>query len=97
MLNRSGLSNFPFARVMDELGYLDCYVLVTLFHQDVYGQFADLVKNQPEKIKKYFYLIMNWDDKKFDKLSGKVAKLKSTPKSNSNERKKIETKKEAEK
>jgi hypothetical protein len=40
---------------------------------------------------------MNWDDKKFDKLSGKVAKLKSTPKSNSNERKKIETKKEAEK
>jgi Tfp pilus assembly protein PilF len=76
MLNRSGLSNFPFVRVMDELGYLDCYVLVTLFHQDLYGQFADLVKNQPEKVKNYFYLIMNWDDKKFDKLREKVAKLK---------------------
>ena len=40
---------------------------------------------------------MNWDDKKFDKLREKVAKLKSTPKSNSNEHKKIETKKVTEK
>lgn len=86
MLNRSGLFQFPFARVMDELGYLDCYVLVSLFHQDLYGQFADLVKREPEKVRKYLYLVMNWEDKKFEKLREKVKSLEKS----------VGTKKEAE-
>ena len=72
MLNRSGMDRFPFARVMDDLGYLDCYVLVTLFHQDLYGQFADLVRREPEKVRKYLYLVLNWEDRKFDPLREKM-------------------------
>lgn len=68
MLNNSSPSKFLFAREMDRLGFLDCYVLISLFHQDVYTQFADLAKNQPEKIKKYFYLLINWDNKRLDKF-----------------------------
>ena len=68
MLNNSGKEKFPFARAMDKIGYLDCYVLISLFHQDVHGQFADLVKKHPEKVKKYFYLLINWENKKFDDL-----------------------------
>lgn len=68
MLNSTGRDKFPFARAMDKIGYLDCYVLITLFHQDVYGQYADFVKKHPEKVKKYFYLLINWESKKFDEL-----------------------------
>ena len=60
---------------MNELGYLDCYVFITLFHQDIYGQFADFVSREPEKIRKYFYLLMNWEDKKFESLRKRLAEL----------------------
>ncbi len=86
MLNKSGLDKFPFARVMDDMGYLDCYVLITLFHQDVYGQFADLMKREPEKVRKYWYLILNWDDKKFDPLR---EKMKSREKKVTSEKKEV--------
>lgn len=77
MLNRTGTDKFAFARVMQDIGYLDCYVLITLFHQDVYSQFADLVKKEPDKVKKYFYLLLNWEAKRFDKLREKLKKLET--------------------
>lgn len=75
MLNRSGMKHFPFARLMQEIGYLDCYVFITLFHHDIYGQFADFVSREPDKVRKYFYLLMNWEDKKFDNLRKRLAEL----------------------
>jgi hypothetical protein len=72
MLDKTGFDKFLFARAMNLIGYLDCYVLISLFHHDVYGQFADLVKRNPEKVKKYFYILINWEEKKFDKLREKA-------------------------
>ncbi len=58
----------PFARAMNKIGFLDCYVLVSCFHHDLYAQFKDFAKLNPQKIKDYFYLLINWEDKKYDKL-----------------------------
>jgi tetratricopeptide (TPR) repeat protein len=68
MLNNTSATYFPFARAMNQIEYLDCYVLLTLFHQDLYGQFHDFAKRNPDKIKDYFYMLINWESKKFDKL-----------------------------
>jgi Flp pilus assembly protein TadD len=57
---------YPFARVMQKIGYLDCYTLISLFHQDLYPQFVDLVKQHPKKVRQYFYMLLNWEDKRFD-------------------------------
>ncbi len=57
---------YPFARVMQKIGYLDCYTLISLFHHDVYPQFADLVKQHPKKVRQYFYMLLNWEEKRFD-------------------------------
>jgi|694.fasta_scaffold32687_3 tetratricopeptide (TPR) repeat protein len=73
MLDRSGKQYFPFARAMNQIGYLDCYVLISLFHQDLYGQFHDFTRRNPDKVKDYFYMLINWDNKKFDKLRKQVA------------------------
>ena len=82
MLNNSSPKHFQFARAMDKVGYLDCYVLVTLFHNDIYGQFKDFAMFNSDKIKKYFYLLINYQDKKFDKLgkSVEIAEKKDTEK-----------------
>lgn len=72
MLNKSGTQQFKFARAMDKMDLLDCYVLVTLFHQDLYGQFHDFAKLHPDKIRDYFYVLINWEDKKFDKIKKEV-------------------------
>lgn len=89
MLNNSSKKYFGFARAMEQLGYLDCYVLISLFHQDLYGQFSDFSINQFEKIKDYFYILINWDDKKFDKVRKLVA---PPPEPNNNEKTKTEVK-----
>lgn len=68
MLNNSGKQNFPFARAMEKMGYLDCYVFITLFHHDLYRQFNDFVLANPEKVKQYFYILINWEDKKFKEI-----------------------------
>ena len=57
---------------MEKIGYLDCYVLITLFHHDLYGQFNDFITLNDDKVKKYFYLLINWEDEKFDKLRKSV-------------------------
>lgn len=90
MLNNSSPKLFQFARAMDKIGYLDCYVLISLFHIDLYSQYLDLVKINPEKVKKYFYILINWDDTKFDKIK-KTVEVKEKPKeTNKNELKKSE-------
>ncbi len=76
MLRDTKKDTFQFARAMDKIGYLDCYVLISCFHHDLYGQFADFAKRNPEKIKDYFYILINWEDKKFDKLRKEVAPKK---------------------
>ncbi|HPI53554.1 MAG TPA: hypothetical protein PLU10_02610 [Chitinophagaceae bacterium] len=72
MLNKTGTQQFKFARAMDKMDLLDCYVLVTLFHQDLYGQFHDFAKLHADKIRDYFYVLINWEDKKFDKIKKEV-------------------------
>lgn len=52
MLEKSE-SKFEFARQMKAKGMLDCYVLFSLFHVDIYDQFKDLSKCNPQKLKKY--------------------------------------------
>ncbi len=44
---------FSFAREMRDKGYLDCYVFISVFHFDLYGQFADFSRNNKDKIKTY--------------------------------------------
>ena len=58
--------NFQFARSMDKMGFLDCYVFITLFHHDVYEAYRDFVKRYPKKAHDYFYVLLNWEDKRFD-------------------------------
>ncbi len=61
-------SSFPFARAMEKMGYLDCYVFISMFHHDIYDGFKDFVLLNPDKIEKYFFILLNWDDKRFDKF-----------------------------
>lgn len=68
MLDDTKRDLFPFAKAMNKIGLLECYVLVSCFHHDLYGQFADYAKRHPDKIRDYFYILINWEDKKFDKL-----------------------------
>jgi tetratricopeptide (TPR) repeat protein len=42
------------ARKMQEMGYLDCYVFITCFHQDIYEQYQDFALNNKGKIIRYF-------------------------------------------
>jgi tetratricopeptide (TPR) repeat protein len=53
MLDKADKSKFEFARQMKEKDMLDCYVLFSLFHVDVYDQYKDLSKTNPQKLKKY--------------------------------------------
>jgi len=48
-----------FAKKMADKGFLDCYVFISVFHFDLYSQYADFVKNNKDRIKTYIetYLI----------------------------------------
>lgn len=52
-------TELAFAKKMQEEGYLDCYVLLSLFHHGFYQQYRHFIKNNPTKIKTYIerYLI----------------------------------------
>ncbi len=90
MLNNSSPKYFQFARAMEKMGYLDCYTLISLFHIDLYSQFLDLVKTNPDKVKKYFYILINWDDAKFDKIRKSVEFKKNATNETKNKSKKSE-------
>lgn len=72
MLNNSSRKHFQFARAMEKMGYLDCYVFITLFHQDLYSQFANFSVDNMQRIKEYFFILINWQSKKFDKIRKSV-------------------------
>lgn len=59
MLEKTTNSDFNFAKKMLKEGYLDCYVLVSMYHFTLNKQFMDLASNNAEKIRKYFnkYLV----------------------------------------
>ena len=46
------------ARQMQQKDYLDCYVLITCFHYDLYPQYRDFVTHNREKAQRYFQLIL---------------------------------------
>ena len=88
MLDSADEHAFPFARLMKELGYLDCYVLVTEFHQDLYTQYKFFVEKESEKIKKYYHLLINWEDKRFEKYRKRYRELSGEKNSKKKRRKK---------
>ena len=50
---------FEFAKKMQELGYLDCYVFISMFQYDFYDQYKDFARNNRKRIKTYIetYLV----------------------------------------
>ena len=54
MLENSADDEFVEAKKMQELGYLDCYVFVTCFHQDLFVQYQDFAENNSDRITEYF-------------------------------------------
>ena len=53
MLQNTTDSRFSFAKKMMDAGYLDCYVLVSMYHINLNGQYKNLVEKDSDKIKKY--------------------------------------------
>lgn len=58
MLKVAPAEQFKTARKMQEKGYLDCYVLISNFHQDNYEQYLHLVKNNRAKAEAFFDLVV---------------------------------------
>lgn len=57
MLKNTESSEFDFAKKMQEKGYLDCYVLISLFQIDLYDQQQDFVTKNPDKVKEYLKVL----------------------------------------
>ncbi len=54
MLKESEHESLEVARKMKALGYLDCYVFLSRFHDDLYPQYRHFVENNMEKVIKYY-------------------------------------------
>ncbi len=54
MLKNSNDESLKEAKRMKEEGFLDCYVMVTCFHHDIYDQYKDFVFRNKERIALYF-------------------------------------------
>jgi tetratricopeptide (TPR) repeat protein len=59
MLRKSAPEAFPFARRMQQAGYLDCYALFSEYHVDFREQYAHFARNNKEKLKSYIEMLMN--------------------------------------
>lgn len=59
MLDNSKDEKLDFARSMQKKGFLDCYVLLSMYHFSVYKQYTDFSANNKEKLTEYIktYLI----------------------------------------
>ncbi len=57
MLNNSDSKELEQAKEMQKKGYLDCYIFITCFHEDIYDQYAHFVKNNPDKIVEYYKMM----------------------------------------
>ena len=58
MLSKSKDKELDFARKMQSKGYLDCYVMVSCFHQDFYDQYKNFADLNKQRIKDYFAVLM---------------------------------------
>ncbi|MEW6468248.1 MAG: hypothetical protein AB1458_04950 [Bacteroidota bacterium] len=58
MLQNTSDTRFSFAKKMMDAGFLDCYVLVSMYHVNVNDQFIDFAKNDADKIRKYISTYM---------------------------------------
>jgi tetratricopeptide (TPR) repeat protein len=45
--------NFPYAKQMQEKGFLDCYAFISCYHSDLQDQYKDFSKNNAERIRTY--------------------------------------------
>lgn len=45
--------DLAFAREMQQKGYLDCYVFISLFHYDLYPAYKHFATNHPDKVGEY--------------------------------------------
>jgi tetratricopeptide (TPR) repeat protein len=59
MLKKSNDPILEEARKMQSDGYLDCYVMITCFHFDIYDQYEDFVSKNRDKVIEYYnkYLV----------------------------------------
>ncbi len=58
MLQNTKDKEFDYAKKMQSEGFLECYVLIAMFHVDLYDQQQDFVKSNPEKVQQYLeYLV----------------------------------------
>jgi TPR repeat len=69
------VKELQFARNMRKIGFLDCYVLVSLFHYDLYAQYKDLVHTDSKKVATYLYMLLNWHKHKFDAVKKEDATI----------------------
>ncbi|MBI3510716.1 MAG: tetratricopeptide repeat protein [Bacteroidetes bacterium] len=51
--NESDYPEFKFARKMQDAGYLDCYVFVSMYHYNFAKQYKDFAKNNKDRIRTY--------------------------------------------
>ncbi|MBS3913129.1 MAG: tetratricopeptide repeat protein [Bacteroidetes bacterium] len=58
MLKTASGEEFAFAKKMQKLGYLDCYVFLSLFQVDLYRQQQDFVSKNKQKVEEYLELLM---------------------------------------
>ncbi len=58
MLRVAPAKDFAEAREMQEKGYLDCYVFVSLFHNDLYPQYKEFAAKNQDRIRKYIDLLV---------------------------------------
>lgn len=58
LLKNAPADQFTEARQMQEKGYLDCYVLFSLYHVDVLNQYLDLSKSNRDRLRSYIELLM---------------------------------------
>jgi len=59
MLDKGQGSELSFARKMNEAGYLDCYVFISMYHISFHEQFAKWSKDNKDRVKTYIdtYLV----------------------------------------
>jgi hypothetical protein len=58
MLKMSPADRFGDAKALQEAGYLDCYVLFSLYHFDLQTQFRDLATTNPSHLENYVDILM---------------------------------------
>lgn len=58
MLSKTSSDKFPFARKMQQAGYLDCYVMFSLYHIDFNPQYQHFARHNKERLKSYVEMLM---------------------------------------